>query len=91
MGTPHSEHMLQESVNLPFFNRHVAQVPVNASNRTTWVYGGTKDPHTAMLGGHSTLNTVVLGEGMSKYQIPPSLRPPYICSCGASGPLLGLC
>jgi hypothetical protein len=26
-----------------------------------------------MLGGHtsSTLNTVVLGEGMSKYQIPP--------------------
>jgi hypothetical protein len=24
-----------------------------------------------MLGGHSTLNTVVLGEGISKYQIPP--------------------
>ena len=24
-----------------------------------------------MLGGHRTLNTVVLGEGMSKYQIPP--------------------
>jgi hypothetical protein len=23
-----------------------------------------------MLGGHSTLNTVVLGEGISKYQIP---------------------
>jgi hypothetical protein len=25
-----------------------------------------------MLGGHSTLNTAVLGEGMSKYQIPPT-------------------
>jgi hypothetical protein len=24
-----------------------------------------------MLGGHSTLNTIVLGEGMSEYQIPP--------------------
>jgi hypothetical protein len=37
------------------------------------VYGrGTKDPHSAMLGGHSTLNRVVLGEGMSKYQIPPT-------------------
>ena len=24
-----------------------------------------------MLRGHSTLNTVVLGEGMSEYQIPP--------------------
>jgi hypothetical protein len=24
-----------------------------------------------MLCGHSTLNTVVLGEGMSEYQIPP--------------------
>ena len=24
-----------------------------------------------MLGGHSTLNTVLLGGGMSKYQIPP--------------------
>jgi hypothetical protein len=24
-----------------------------------------------MLGGHTTLNTVVLGEGISKYQIPP--------------------
>ena len=32
-------------------------------------------PPAAMLGGHSTLNTVVLGEGISKYQIPP-LRPP---------------
>ena len=35
------------------------------------VYGSTDDPHTAMLGGHNTLNTVVLGEGMSKYQILP--------------------
>jgi hypothetical protein len=51
----------------------VAQVPVNASNRTTEVYGGIEDPHNAMLGGHSTLNTVVLGEGMSKYQITPTL------------------
>ena len=25
-----------------------------------------------MLGGHSTPNTVVLGEGMSKYQVPPT-------------------
>ena len=32
---------------------------------------GTDDTHSAMLGGHSTLNTVVVGEGMSKYQIPP--------------------
>jgi hypothetical protein len=44
---------------------------VNASNFTTRVYGGTEDPRSAMLGGHSTLNTVVLGEGISKYQIPP--------------------
>jgi hypothetical protein len=51
---------------------------VNASNCTTRVYGGTEDPHSAMLGDHSTLNTVaiiyiVLGEGLSKYQIhvPP--------------------
>ena len=30
-----------------------------------------------MLGGHSTLNTVVLGEGVSKYRVPPLfiLRP----------------
>jgi hypothetical protein len=25
------------------------------------VYMGTKDPHSAMLDGHSTLNTVLLG------------------------------
>jgi hypothetical protein len=48
-------------------------VPVNTSNRTSRVYGGTNDPHSAMLGGHRTLNTVVLGEGVSKYQIPPTL------------------
>jgi hypothetical protein len=33
-----------------------------------------------MLFGHSTMNTVrsiILGEGMSKYQRPPLLRPPY--------------
>jgi hypothetical protein len=41
----------------------VDQVLANASYRTTRVYGGTNDPHSAMLGGHSTLNTVVLGEG----------------------------
>jgi hypothetical protein len=29
-----------------------------------------------MPGGHSTLNTVVLGEGVSKYQIHPLLWPP---------------
>ena len=28
--------------------------------------GGTKDHHSALQGGHSTLNTVVLGEGVSK-------------------------
>jgi hypothetical protein len=28
--------------------------------------GGTKDYHSALQGGHSTLNTVVLGEGVSK-------------------------
>jgi hypothetical protein len=52
----------------------VTQVLVNASYRTTWVhvYGGTKDPHSTMVRGHSTLDTVVLGEGMSKYQIPPT-------------------
>ena len=35
----------------------------------------TKPPpygRSAMLGGHSTLNTVVLGGGMSKYQTPPN-------------------
>jgi hypothetical protein len=32
--------------------------------------GEHQGPHSAMLGGHSTLNTVVLGEGVSKYQIP---------------------
>ena len=32
---------------------------------------------SAILVGHSTPNTVVLGEGMSEYQIPPLLRPPY--------------
>jgi hypothetical protein len=59
-----------EPVNLPFYYRQVAQVSKNVSNRTTRVYGGTEDPiYIAMLGGHSTLNTVVLGEGMSKYQI----------------------
>jgi hypothetical protein len=43
----------------------MAQVPANASDRTNRVYGGTKDPHIAMLNlvGHSTLNTIVLGEG----------------------------
>ena len=44
----------------------MAQVPANASDRTNKVYGGTEDPHSAMPGGHSTLNTVVLGEGVSK-------------------------
>jgi hypothetical protein len=52
---------------------------MNGSNHTTrvyklgYIYGGTKDPHSAMLGGHSTLNTIVLGasKGISKYQIPP--------------------
>ena len=44
----------------------MAQVPLNASYRTTRVWGGTKDHHSALLGGHSTLNTVVLGEGVSK-------------------------
>ena len=33
--------------------------------------GGTKDPHSAMPGGHSTLNTVVLGEGVSKSKYTP--------------------
>jgi hypothetical protein len=49
----------------------VVQVPLNASNRTTRVWGGTKDYHSAVLGGHSTLNTVVLGEGVSKSKYTP--------------------
>jgi hypothetical protein len=33
--------------------------------------GAPRTPtHSALLGGHSTLNTVVLGEGMSKYHAP---------------------
>ena len=40
--------------------------------------GSTKDPHTALLGGHSTPNTVVLGEGMSEYRVPPLLRLPEL-------------
>jgi hypothetical protein len=31
---------------------------IKYSNRTTIIFGGTKNPHSAMLGGHSTLNTV---------------------------------
>jgi hypothetical protein len=44
---------------------------VNASDRTNKVYGGTEDPHSAMPGGHSTLNTVVVGEGVSKSKYTP--------------------
>ena len=44
----------------------MVQVPLNVSYRTTRVWGGTKDYHSALQGGHSTLNTVVLGEGISK-------------------------
>jgi hypothetical protein len=59
------------------FNRQGVQVPLNASYRTTRVWGGTKDHHSALLCGHSTLNTVVLGEGVSnKVQIHPLLWPP---------------
>ena len=45
----------------------------------TWYRGATvaKDPHSALLGGHSTPNTVVLGEGVSEYQALPPLQPPY--------------
>jgi hypothetical protein len=64
----------------------VAQVPLNASDRTTRVWGGTKDHHSALLGGHSTLNTVVLGEGVSKSKyIHPLLslayHSSYVPSC----------
>jgi hypothetical protein len=38
----------------------------NASYFTNIVYGSIKDPYSAMLGGHSTPNTVVLGEDMSE-------------------------
>jgi hypothetical protein len=40
--------------------------------------GSTYDPHSALLGGHSMPNTVVLGEGMSEHQVPHLLRPPYM-------------
>ena len=33
-----------------------------------------------LLCGHSTPNTVVLGEGMSEYQVPLQLRPPRIAA-----------
>ena len=49
----------------------MVQVPLNASYRTTRVWGGTKDYHSALQGGHSTLNTVVLGEGVSKSKYTP--------------------
>jgi len=49
------------------FHRKADQVPVNASNRTMHQgIGKHQGPHSAMPGGHSTLNTVVLGEGVSK-------------------------
>ena len=47
----------------------MVQVRVNAFYRTTRVWGGTKDHHSALLGGHITLNTVILGEGISEYQV----------------------
>ena len=49
----------------------MVQVPANAPYRTTRVWGGTKDYHSALQGGHSTLNTVVLGEGVSKSKYTP--------------------
>jgi hypothetical protein len=43
---------------------------------STRLQESTKDPHSALLCDHSTPNTVVLGEGMSEYQVPPLLRLP---------------
>ena len=59
-------------------HRQAAQVPVTAPYCTTKLQGSTKDPYSAMLVGHSMLNTVVLGEGMSKYQIYPLLWLPQL-------------
>ena len=44
--------------------------------------GSTYDPHSALLGGHSMPNTVVLGEGMSEYHLdtPPTLATIAACS-----------
>jgi hypothetical protein len=57
----------------------VVQVPLDVFNRTTRVWGGTKDYHSALQGGHSTLNTVVLGEGV--YQSPNT--PPTLATIAA--------
>ena len=44
----------------------MAHVHVSAPYYTTMEHRG---PHTALLGGHSTPNTPVLGEGISEYQV----------------------
>jgi hypothetical protein len=41
---------------------------LNASYFADKLYRSIKDPHSALLCGHSTPNTVVFGEGMSQFQ-----------------------